>query len=213
MAIGISLPPRRGRPSQARRKSIDHAILTTARTLFFEEGYDAVSMEAVASVGGVSKGTLYARYASKEDLFVAVSAFCMRDWVIAGPAHQSGLPTEPVARLRAHVRETALGLMRPDVQKYQKLTMSIANRFPKIAREVQRNHLAMIDLLARDLEQNERAHGREPTALQDLAELVIGAIVGWHMQNSIATPMTTRALLQFTDRMVDAIVHGRPEWQ
>lgn len=47
-------------------------ILDAARALFLRDGYAATSTDAVAREAGVSKATLYARFRSKDDLFVAV---------------------------------------------------------------------------------------------------------------------------------------------
>jgi len=47
-------------------------ILDAAKKLFFTDAYDAVSMESVASLAGVSKGTLYFYFKSKEALFVSL---------------------------------------------------------------------------------------------------------------------------------------------
>jgi TetR/AcrR family transcriptional regulator, mexJK operon transcriptional repressor len=47
-------------------------IIAAAREAFLEKGYDGVSMDEVASRAGVAKQTVYARYASKDALFLAV---------------------------------------------------------------------------------------------------------------------------------------------
>lgn len=52
-------------------------ILSGARTVFFERGFDGASMGDIARVAGVSKGTLYVYFENKEDLFAAlVSDVC-----------------------------------------------------------------------------------------------------------------------------------------
>ncbi len=61
--------PRRGRPRDTAK---DEAILLAAGDLFMEHGYEAVSVDAVAHAAGVSKATIYARYADKDALFAAV---------------------------------------------------------------------------------------------------------------------------------------------
>lgn len=60
---------RRGRPRDTAK---DQAILLAAGDLFMEHGYEAVSVDAVAQRAGVSKATIYARYADKDALFAAV---------------------------------------------------------------------------------------------------------------------------------------------
>lgn len=47
-------------------------IMTTALELFSKYGYDAVSISAIASKLGVTKGALYRHYESKNDLFEAI---------------------------------------------------------------------------------------------------------------------------------------------
>jgi AcrR family transcriptional regulator len=47
-------------------------IICAAREAFLEKGYDGVSMDEVANRAGVAKQTVYARYASKDALFLAV---------------------------------------------------------------------------------------------------------------------------------------------
>jgi len=56
-----------GRDRDKRRQIIDGAC-----QVFLERGFDAASMGAIASTAGVSKGTLYVYFKSKEDLFEAI---------------------------------------------------------------------------------------------------------------------------------------------
>ena len=47
-------------------------IMDGARTVFLSAGFDGASMNDIARAAGVSKGTLYAYFASKDDLFEAI---------------------------------------------------------------------------------------------------------------------------------------------
>ncbi len=47
-------------------------ILEGARAVFMEQGFDAASMGEIARAAGVSKGTLYVYFQSKEHLFQAI---------------------------------------------------------------------------------------------------------------------------------------------
>src|SRR5262249_29128068 len=47
-------------------------ILQVAREVFFEEGFGAATMSTIAARLGGSKGTLYAYFKNKEDLFDAI---------------------------------------------------------------------------------------------------------------------------------------------
>ena len=61
------------KPKRERRKDARPAeLLDAALRLFVEKGYTATKVEEVAKLAGVSKGTLFLYFASKEHLFKAV---------------------------------------------------------------------------------------------------------------------------------------------
>ena len=59
-------------PRQRRKESRPQELLDAALELFVEKGFAATRAEEVARRAGVSKGTLYLYYPSKEELFKAV---------------------------------------------------------------------------------------------------------------------------------------------
>jgi len=59
-------------PRQRRKEARPQELLDAALELFVEKGFAAARAEEVASRAGVSKGTLYLYYPSKEELFKAV---------------------------------------------------------------------------------------------------------------------------------------------
>ena len=61
-----------GAVRQRRKQDRPQELLDAALDLFVEKGYAATRTEEVAQRAGVSKGTLYLYYPSKEDLFKAV---------------------------------------------------------------------------------------------------------------------------------------------
>jgi AcrR family transcriptional regulator len=63
--------PRPGRP----RSAMAHeAILNAAVALFIEQGFEGMSVEAIAAKAGVGKATIYRRWRSKEDLVIEAVA-------------------------------------------------------------------------------------------------------------------------------------------
>ena len=54
-------------------------ILTAAETLFAEQGFDAVSMNAIAAAAGASKANVFHHFISKNDLYLAVLRNACRD--------------------------------------------------------------------------------------------------------------------------------------
>jgi len=84
-------------------------MLEAATALFIERGYGAVSMDVVARAAGVSKATLYAHFASKDQLFATIVG---ERGVVAHV--EDVLPAGPVDDLRAALQtigERVLGFM------------------------------------------------------------------------------------------------------
>ncbi|WP_082679831.1 TetR/AcrR family transcriptional regulator [Paucibacter sp. KCTC 42545] len=71
-AASSSASPTATPPRQRRKQARPQELLDAALALFVERGFAATRSEAVAARAGVSKGTLYRYYPSKEELFKAV---------------------------------------------------------------------------------------------------------------------------------------------
>jgi AcrR family transcriptional regulator len=63
---------RRGRPPAGQDPAKRKQIIEGARRVFIEMGFDAASMNDITRAAGVSKGTIYVYFASKEELFEAL---------------------------------------------------------------------------------------------------------------------------------------------
>ncbi|MBB5017749.1 AcrR family transcriptional regulator [Chitinivorax tropicus] len=121
-------------PRWQRRKDARPAEITEAAlALFIQKGYAATKLDEVAKAAGVTKGTLYLYFASKEDLFKAA----VRDaW---GPSLQ--LAEEMVADTQqsaAQLLETLIlrwveKLENSPVNGLSKLAIGEAGNFPEIA--------------------------------------------------------------------------------
>ena len=75
-------------------------IIDTATRLFTEEGYEAVSIEAILQACRVSRGALYHHFPSKEAVFTAVLE-ATEERIVVRLATSAGGATDPVAALRA----------------------------------------------------------------------------------------------------------------
>lgn len=70
------------RPASTRSPASSDAverILAAAELLFAEQGFDAVSMNAIAERAGVSKANVFHHFTSKNDLYIAVLRHVCRD--------------------------------------------------------------------------------------------------------------------------------------
>lgn len=110
-------------------------ILDGARAVFLAQGFDAASMEEIARTAGVSKGTLYVYFDSKEALFTAVvmencAATIARfgSYAPAGTTLEERLASVGVNALRLVLVDDTVGLMR--------VAIAGARRFPDLASSV-----------------------------------------------------------------------------
>ena len=122
-------------PHQRERRKQDRPgeLLEAALDLFVEKGYAATRVEEVALRAGVSKGTLFLYFPSKEDLFKAV----VRENVVAPVAQGAA----EVAQYQGSSSELIEWMMLQWWRRYgatkasgiSKLVMSEANNFPDLA--------------------------------------------------------------------------------
>ncbi|HRH16142.1 MAG TPA: TetR/AcrR family transcriptional regulator [Aquabacterium sp.] len=92
-------------PARQRRKAErPQQLLEAAMSLFISKGLAGTRTEDVAQLAGVSKGTLYRYYASKEDLFKAVVRNLLSEVIAEGieRVDQWEGPTGDLLKLLAH---------------------------------------------------------------------------------------------------------------
>jgi AcrR family transcriptional regulator len=90
----------RGRQAEAARN--DQHLLDAARQVFATRGFDA-PVSAVAAAAGIGMGSLYRRYATKDDLLADLCLRSMRTMASIATAQRPG--ADPWERLATFVRE------------------------------------------------------------------------------------------------------------
>lgn len=114
--------------SEVRRQS----FVQSAGKLFIEQGFGAVTMEAIAADAGASKVTLYSYFSGKEDLFAAFVAEAGKG--ILEKLDISGEHKEPYNAL-TQLGSSYLDLVtRPDVVNLNRLLIGEAGRHPQLSR-------------------------------------------------------------------------------
>ena len=159
MSVPIPLTPADG--SRRRRKEArPHELLDAAMALFVEKGFAATRSEEVAARAGVSKGTLYLYFPSKEDLFKAVIRTHLTAPIAEGQARADQFDGPSSALLRSlilmlwhHVGNTAAGGI-------CKVIMAEARNFPEIAQfyvseVIEPTHRLLAGALRRGIERGE----------------------------------------------------------
>ena len=67
--------------SETAKLAREDSILTAAEILLRQSGYVAITMQAVATVAGLAKGTLYLYFTSRESLVLAVYSRLFDRWI------------------------------------------------------------------------------------------------------------------------------------
>lgn len=204
--------PVRGRPTAQQATSIDRAIVDVARSMFLADGFDAVGMKQVAEAARVSKGTLYARYPSKEALFKAVIEKTVEDWSAEASQQDTQLTDDIEQRLRHHATIIATWLGRPDVLALQRLLMSVEERFPELVDVMRdRGHDYIVGVITRDIESAAERAGRTAKDALSVARLLVAAVTGAQLQDDKETPRD-KGLQAYAQRVVDVIIAGQGAW-
>ena len=103
-------------PTRSRRKEARPGeIVAAALASFADRGYAATKLEDVAAAAGISKGTIYLYFPTKEDLFRAV-------------VRQAVLPNVEAAEAQCFLR-----LLDSDLTAIPKLVVAESGNFPAIA--------------------------------------------------------------------------------
>lgn len=106
--------------------------MSAAKLVFLESGYDAATMDAIAREAGISKATLYAHFASKEELFEALIRFECR--AVNARLHPPD-PGNP--RIESELEKAAANIRSIFAQKQgldlYRIIVPVAPRFPRLA--------------------------------------------------------------------------------
>ena len=121
-------------PSHRRRKEArPQELLDAALALFVEKGFAATRAEEVAARAGVSKGTLYLYYPSKEELLKAVISNKLSARIAEGAERAAGHEGSAGALLRGILADWWTDLYASPAAGVFKLVITEVRNFPDIA--------------------------------------------------------------------------------
>jgi AcrR family transcriptional regulator len=146
-------------PRTRRKDARPGEIVAAALATFADRGYAATKLEDVAAAAGISKGTIYLYFSTKEDLFRAV----VRQAVLpnlAAAEEQFASHTGSCADLLRVLARRFLALLDSDITAVPKLVVAESGNFPAIAQfyadAVLRRAFALVEgILTRGMERGE----------------------------------------------------------
>ena len=119
---------------QRRKQARPAELLTAALEIFTERGFAGTRLDDVAARAGVSKGTLYLYYASKEELFKAVVRQGLVSPLLEAREMLDGFGGHTADLLRAFARGWWEKIGATGHAGISKLMIAEAANFPEIAR-------------------------------------------------------------------------------
>jgi len=212
MAQAVTRPKRRAKPRWQRRKDARPAeLVAAALEVFVEKGFAATKLADVARRAGVTKGTVYLYFDSKEALFKAVVRETIVPVIAQGEALArsfTGSARELVERLVREywrlVGETALAGI-------PKLMMAEAATFPELTRfyyneVVTRGHRLMAGVIERGVENGEF----RPVDVMVAAKLAMSPLIHATVARRAFASCMPEAfnVQQYLDTHIDLYLHG-----
>jgi TetR/AcrR family transcriptional regulator len=209
-AVTAAAPPGR---RERRKEARPGELIESALALFVEKGFAATRVEEVAARAGVSKGTLFLYFPSKEDLFKAVVhenlAGRFVEWNAEFEAFSGD--TAELVRYAMHSWWERIGMT--PASGITKLVMSEAGTFPEIASYYQQTvmapgHALIRRILQRGLDRGEFRPLDLDHAVYSLIAPMIFLLMWKHSMAPCCPPAQQIEPLKFIDTQVDLILGG-----
>jgi len=204
-------PP--GATRQRRKEARPGELLDAALTLFVEKGFAATRVDEVAARAGVSKGTLFLYYPSKEDLFKAVI-----HETLAGRFSEWNAEFEAFEGSSAELVHYCLNswwerIGMTAASGITKLVMSEAGTFPEVAAYYQQTvidpgHDLLKRILQRGVDSGEFRPMNLEYAVYSLIAPMIFLLTWKHSMAPCCPPSQQIEPVAFIDSQVNLLLHG-----
>jgi AcrR family transcriptional regulator len=198
-------------PARRRRKDARPSeIADAALALFSERGFAATRLEDVAIRAGVSKGTVYIYFPTKEDLFRAV----LRQGLLPNlEAMEQALTAfdGPTPALMRHLVDRMLQVLDTNLTAIPKLVLAESGNFPAIARmyadEVVRRAMQLLtSILQRGMDRGELRQLDIQSTIPSFVGPFLMLVLWKHsLGQHTDIPMDPRAVME---THMDILLHG-----
>src|SRR5437667_8795557 len=208
----VARHPRKPKPRWQRRKDArPEEIVAAALDVFVEHGFAGARLEDVARRAGVTKGTVYLYFKSKEALFKAVVRQTIVPAIAQGEALAQAFTGSARELLERLVREYWRLVGETALAGIPKLMMAEAATFPELTRfyydeVVTRGHRLMAGVIERGIK-----HGEfRPVDVMVAAKLAMSPLIHATVaRRAFASCMPEAfSVQQYLDTHIDLYLHG-----
>ncbi len=206
-------PPAPKRPRWKRRPDArPEEILEAAVEVFGERGFARTKLDDVARHAGVSKGTLYLYFESKDALFRAMMRQRLEAKIASAEELVRGWTGSSADLLRAYVTMHWATMNQPQNVRIVRLVMSELVNFPELAKwyyqeGIMRMRGVIERILARGVATGEFRNTSNPAFTARLLQLLCAQTAQFreYLQPFDPTPIASEAML---DGLLDLYLHG-----
>jgi len=210
----LTSPTSEQAPKRERRKeSRPGELLDAALDLFVERGFSATRVEEVAARAGVSKGTLFLYFPSKEDLFKAVVRENIANKFPTWQEEFASFEGTSAEMLRYAMISWWERIGKTRASGITKLVMSEAQNFPEIAafyqeEVIQPGNTMIRRILERGVQSGEFRHIDLEQAVHIVVAPMIFLMMWKHSMGACAASAKIVDPEQFIHTQVDVLLHG-----
>lgn len=203
----------RGRPRLQDVAAIESALLAVALAEFAAHGYGGTSMAQIVKAAGVSKTTLYSRFASKEELFRAIIRHQIARLAASTTLRPKAGKLDLESGLKSYANSALAFSEQGEMLEVNRLIYSEAQRFPELgaaAAEASELGIGQISDFIRQCAEADGVPCRDPRIV---AEAFIFLLRGWYAHNMLTSRSISRAKREeWVDRAVTTLVSAREDW-
>ena len=185
-------------------------ILDAAVTVFTDRGIAAAKLEEIATLAGVSKGTIYLYFPSKEELFREV----VRQKVVPLLAHaDEGVTAESATvALQGYLAHYWRYMDRDDAEGWVRLALLELHKFPDLAQfyrdeVINQSNAALIGIIERGIAAGEFRPTDADAAVMMIKGILITHVI-WCGAHSHSPAMRAKPREQILHDIMDFVLHA-----
>ena len=167
-------------------------IINAAESVFTQKGFDEARMDDIAEETGLSKGTLYLYFKSKDDLIIAIlDRMFQREFKqldnLDQPAQSS---TDAIWNITELLTKEILSLLRLIPIVYQFLALAFRNRYVQMAMKKYINRYLdiLIPIIQRGIDSGEFRQVDAREVAVAMGAMIEGTLLLWVYDKSIVDP-------------------------
>jgi len=167
-------------------------ILNAAEDVFTQKGFEEARMDDIAEETGLSKGTLYLYFKSKDDLIIAIlDRMFQREFrQLENLDQDAASATEAIWKITDLLTKEILGLLRLIPIVYQFLALAFRNKYVQKAlkKYINRYLDILIPIIQRGIDSGEFRQVNAREVAVAMGALMEGTLLLWVYDKSIVEP-------------------------